>query len=204
MSAATSEGLAWTRDIPIVNNRHVWIHWGWAVLLFVGLFSVAFGAGAALLVPDSDLSAGTVVRIYLVLVIVVVGFIIGMGLFGALSMLNKVTSNFTLDAVGARSEVELYSGKVVSLAWRFGEKRGEATGTAAGVGMLLPESGYYEWKDIRGADYDSRRCVVTLRRGWHRQLHLYTTPENYEEVAAFVHGHVDRPATGAPRETATR
>jgi hypothetical protein len=48
--------------------------------------------------------------------------VIGTGLFRALSTLNKVAANFTLNASGARSNVDLYAGQVISLAWLFGPK----------------------------------------------------------------------------------
>lgn len=204
MPDATSEELAWTRNIPIVSNRYVWIHWGWASLLFVGIFTVLFAIGAAVFAPGTSYTLDTLIRIYVVLAILIAGAVIGTGLFGALSVTNKLTSTFTLNVEGARSEVASYSGEVRGLATLFGEKGGDATATAWSVGALLPESGAYEWKDIRSADYDERRHVVTLHRGWHRRLRLYATPENYEEVAAFVRGHVHRPLTGVPPEMANR
>jgi hypothetical protein len=58
-TAAAGAKPAWARDIPIVNNRYVWIHWGWACLLFVGIFTVVFAASSAVFAPGAGYTVDT-------------------------------------------------------------------------------------------------------------------------------------------------
>jgi hypothetical protein len=196
-----SAELSWTRSIPIVNNRYMLIHWGWACLLFGGIFTVVFAAGAAAFAPGTSYSLDTLVRIYVVLLLVISGAILGLGLFGALSVGNKLTAHFTLNAQGAKSDYGDYSQQISSLARLFGEKGSNASSTAGTAEMMLLQSGYYEWKDIRGATFDAQRSVITLHRGWHRKLLLFATAENYQQVSALVQSHVTPRPAAAPRPT---
>jgi hypothetical protein len=198
-----TEDLRWTQTMPLVNNRYVLMHWGWACLFCVSIFTVVFVAGAAVFAPGTSYSLDTLVRVYVVLSFVISAAVLGLGLFGALSVANKLTAEFTLNAQGAKSDYGDYSRQIYSLARFFGEKGANATSTAGTAEMMLLQSSYYDWKDVRSADYDAKRYVITLHRGWHRKLLLFATSENYQQVSAFVQRHATPRPAAALRPTAT-
>lgn len=134
------------------------------------------------------------VRLYVAIALIAGLSVVGLGLFAALAVANGVTTRFTLSPHGAAATTsEGASDSVEHAAWFLGGGSRQVRDITAAASLLLPSSGEAKWKDVRRAQFDERRHVITLRRRWHHPLRVYVPPERFSDAASFVRDHV--PAT---------
>ena len=184
--------LAWSYDIPVLNNRYVWVRWGWAALLSGTAFAVLLGTPLVVMFAAGNGGVTFAVKVYAVIALVAGLGAVGLGLFAALTVANSVTTRFALNpqsAVATTSEDP--SAAVESAASLLASA--QLRNVSAAAALLLPASGEAKWKDVRRAEFDERRNVITLRRRWHHPLRIYAPPETYGDAASFVREHA--PAT---------
>ena len=78
-----ANGLAWSHRIPIVNNRYVWIRWGWAAVAFAVGFALVLGTPLVVAFGSTSGGMGFAVRLYVAIAIIAGLVVIGCGLFAA-------------------------------------------------------------------------------------------------------------------------
>ena len=185
------EGLAWRHRIPILNNRYVWVRWGWAAFAFGGGFAAVLGTLLVVMFAGANGGVAFAVKVYAVIALIAGLGVVGLGLFAALAVANGVTTRFTLSSQGAAATTsESASDSVESAVSFLGGSSQRVRDITAAASLLLPSSGEAKWKDVRRAEFDERRHVITLRRRWHHPLRLYLPPERFSEAAAFARDQV--------------
>ncbi|MBI2913547.1 MAG: hypothetical protein HYY03_06470 [Chloroflexi bacterium] len=190
-SPAPADGLAWSYRIPILNNRYVWVRWGWAALAFGLGFAIALGTPLVVFFAGANGGVGFALKVYAAIALTAGLGVVGLGLFAALAVANGVTTRFTLSSQGAAATTsESASESVENAALFWGGSSPQVRNLVAAASLLLPSSGEAKWEDVRRAQFDERRHVITLRRRWHHPLRLYVPPERFSEAAAFARDHV--------------
>jgi hypothetical protein len=188
---APDDGLAWSYRIPILNNRYVWIRWGWAALAFGAGSAAVLGTLLVVMFAGGNGGVTFAVKVYAAIALIAGLGVVALGLFAALAVANGLTTRFTLSAQGAAATTsESAPGDVENAALLLGGSFKGARDISAAASLLLPPSGETKWKDVRRAEFDERRHVITLRRRWHHPLRLYVPPERFSEAAAFARDHV--------------
>ena len=196
---APADGLGWSYRIPIVNNRFVWIRWGWAAVAFGAGFALVLGT--PLVVAFSSTSGGVAfaVKLYAAIALLAAAVVIACALYAALGVSNAVTTRFALRPHGAVATTsEGASNNVEQAVLAIGGSFAQTRNLSAAASLLLPSSWEAAWKDVRRAEFDESRHVITLRRRWHHPVRLYVPPERFDDAAAFVRAHVPAPTRGRP------
>lgn len=200
MARPPADGIAWSRAVPIINNRYLWIRWGWAALYFGAGFAVLLGTPLVVLYAEGNGGAGFAIKLFLVLGLVAAAVVIGAALFAAVSVGNRLMMAFVLSPVSAAART---SGKelegVESAALLFAPGSRDARNSAQAAALLLPPEGEAKWKDVRRVQFDAPRCVITLRRRWRHPLRLYVVPGRWTEAEAFVREHASPAAVAGKR-----
>jgi len=188
---ASADGLTWSYSIPILNNRYVWIRWGWAALAFGVGFAAVLGTLLVVMFASGNGGVMFAVKVYAAIALIAGLGVVGCGIFAALAVANGVTTRFTLSSQGAVATTsESVEDSVESAALLLGGSFKRARDISTAASLLLPSSGEAKWKDVRRAEFDERRHVITLRRRWHHPLRLYVPPERFSEAAAFARDQV--------------
>ncbi len=186
-SPEVAEGLAWSYRIPILNNRYVWVRWGWAALAFGAGFAIVLGTPLVVLFADGNGGVGFAVKVYAAIGLISALAVVGLGLFAAVAVANGVSARFSLSPQGAVATTsESASESVENAASFWGGSSPQVHNLVAAASLLLPSSGEAKWKDVRRAEFDERRHVITLRRRWPYSLRIYVPPERFSEAATFV------------------
>lgn len=188
---APVDGLTWSYSIPILNNRYVWVRWGWTALAFGAGFAALLGTLLVVMFASGNGGVMFAMKVYVVIALIAALAVLALGLFAALAVGNGVTSRFTLSSQGAvATTTENVSDSVESAALLLGGSFKRARDISTTASLLLPSSGEAKWKDVRRAEFDERRHVITLRRRWHHPLRIHVPPERFSEAAAFVRDQV--------------
>src|SRR3990172_8947855 len=95
-SMGLAEGLTWSHRIPILNNRYVWVRWGWAALAFGLGFSIVLGTPLVVVFAGANGGVAFALKVYVAIVLIAGLAVVGLGLFAAVVVANGVTSRFSL------------------------------------------------------------------------------------------------------------
>lgn len=191
--------LSWQCDVPLVT--HPVLLRSLAIMCGVSTFIMVALVGGLIALTEGIRSAVPMIGM---------GMMIGAGMF-VLSLLimlvvfrNRMTMQFEVGEDGA-------SARVVDRRSRIANRLAMVAGTlagrpgVAGAGMLAMnnEEVGTAWRGVASARYDPARFTITLRNDWRPVMHLFCTPETYQEAAARVAdglSRVRRPASrGAAR-----
>ena len=192
-----TDGLAWSYRIPMLNNRYVWVRWAWAALGFGVGVAIVLGTPLVMMFASGNGGVAFAVKLYAVIALITGLVVVGSGVFAALAVANGVTTRFTLNSERALATTsDDVEDSVESAALFLGGSFDQASDISAAAALLLPSSGEVKWKDVRRAEFDDARHVITLRRPWHHPLRLYVPQEHFSDAASFVRDHVPAPAVG--------
>jgi hypothetical protein len=185
------DGLAWSYRIPILNNRYVWRRWGWAALAFAVGFATVLGTPLVAMYAGANGGVMFGVKVYAAIALIAGLTVVGLGLFSALAVANGVNTRFTLSPDGAAAATSASASDSVESAALFLSGSSQTLrNISAAASLLLPSSGEAKWKDVRRAELDERRRVITLQRRWPNSLRIYVPPERFSDAASFVRDHV--------------
>lgn len=185
-----SGGLAWNYRVPIINNRYAWVRWGWAALAFGGGFAAVLGTLIVVMFAANNGGVGFAIKVYLAIGLISGAVVIGAGFLSALGAGNDLAMAFALGPEGAMARVSEEEMESIENAGSFFAGRtADAHQNAQIAALLLPPDGDAKWKDVRRAQFDDARRVITLRRRWHNPLRLYVPAERWDCIAAYVRSH---------------
>jgi len=194
-------GIAWNYRIPVINNRYVWVRWCWAAFATGMGFGIVLGTLIVVMFGGSDQYGGAVafaVRIYLALGLIPAAVVIVCGLLAALVVSNDVSTRFELSPRGVVAQMSRQdSAGIQDAAWFLTRNARNASQAVQIASLLLPSGGNTQWKDVRRAEFDEVRRVITLRRRWHSPFRIYLPEQRFAEVAAYVREHLPSPALKA-------
>lgn len=174
--------LAWEVEVPLLTNRFMLAHVGSALAALMGLLAVVFGAafgwangwegvGQALLLT---LGAGLFMAL-------VSAFTLGVFLG------NRSSLAFHLDDSGIRMEsLSRRAGLAHRAALLAGILARNPGVTAAGVAGMVTETTFVDWDEVQGLRPHPGSDVVTIRRRFFPDLHVYCPPGALPEVLAFL------------------
>jgi hypothetical protein len=177
--------LTWVARLPFARDP-VFIRQ--MTLVFV-LPLVVLGLLLVIILWPLDMeSVGLVLRIVLVTGGVLLALYIFV-IFGVLRGRQEI--RYTLDGKGVREETAgplKYMNVVKSLLVLSGKP------TYAGIGLMAqgPKSERVTWKKVQEAVPDPQARTITLRKRRADVMVIHCTEENYEQVLAWVQGHVGR------------
>lgn len=174
--------LSWQCDVPLVT--HPVLLRSLAIMCGVSTFIMIALVGGLIAITDGVKSAVPMIGM---------GMMIGAGMF-VLSLLimlvvfrNRMTMQFQVDEHGATARVVDRRARIANrLAMVAGAASGRAGVTGAGMLAMSNEEVTTAWSGVASASYDPRRLTITLRNDWRPVVHLFCTPETYEEAAARV------------------
>ena len=174
--------LSWEVEVPLLTNPFILSHVGGAILALMALLLVVFGAalgwangwegvGLALLLT---LAAGLFVALISVLTL---GLFLG----------NRYRLEFRLDDAGiqmvSRSRRAGLAHRLALLSGVLARNPGVA---AAGVAGVVTETVFVAWDEVQGLRPHPGRGVVTVRRRFFPDLHVFCAPGAYPAVLAFL------------------
>lgn len=177
-SAAPRE-LVWEADVGLLTNPVMWEQWGTllggtALLTFLLLSFVMAVQGEWDAIPTvlwvTLLGVGTLVVLLLFVVLVI--------------FRNRFRVRFSLSEKGALFDARAKAGS--RLAALLGALGSAPTVAGAGALGMSREREFVSWRGIISARYYPHGHSISLRNRWRTVLFLACTPDNYEQVAAFV------------------
>lgn len=190
-------GLAWNYRVPIITNRYAWVRWGWASLAFGGGFAAVLGTLIVVMFAGTSGGVGFAIKVYLAIGLISAAVVVGAGFLAAVGTGNDLAMAFALSPEGAVARIsDREIEGIENAAWLFAGSARDAQQNAQIAALLLPPDGDAKWKDVRRAQFDEARRVISLRRKWHNPLRLYVPADRWDEVAAYVRAH----ATSAAAE----
>jgi hypothetical protein len=197
---APDGGIAWTYRIPLLNNPYIWRQWAWTALAVGGGFAAVIGTFIVAVYGDSDANGIAFgAKVYAALGLIPGLMVIGYGLFAALGVSFGVTTRFALSPDGVVGRISKDAeGSIESSAWLFAGNTQDAQRNAQLASLLLPSGCDAKWKDVRRAEFDEHRNVITLRRRWHFPVRIYVPAARFAEAVAFVREHLPATARGVP------
>ena len=121
------------------------------------------------------------------------GLMMGGGLF-VLSIVimlvvfgNRMSMAFVIDDRGVNARIVDRRARIANrLAAVVGGLAGRPGAAGAGLIAMSNEETGTVWSGVASASYDSRRRTITLRNDWRPVIHVFCTPETYEEAAGRI------------------
>ena len=178
--------LTWERDVPLLTHPAIlgsiaklWIVTGLLMLALVsGIVGIQDGIRAVVPIAAMMLllAAGLFMLSLLVMLVV----------FG-----NRMRMGFVIDDRGIVARVIDNRAKTANrLAAAVGALAGKPGVAGAGLIAMHDEERSAVWTSIAAVKYDPRRHTITLRNSWRTVLHVFCTPQNYEDAAARIAANV--------------
>ncbi len=195
--------LVWEADAGLLTNPVMWEQWGTllggtALLMFLLLSFLMAVQGEWDAIPKvlgiTLLGVGILALLLLFVVLVI--------------FRNRFRVRFSLNEKGVWFEtVDTCARAGGRLAALLGALGGHPIMAGAGLAGMSREREFASWRGIISAHYYPRGHSIGLRNRWRTVLFLACTPENYEQVAAFVRRRVAAAAatrTAPPRNPLPR
>lgn len=190
--------LSWQCDVPLVT--HPVLLRSLVTMCGVSTFILVALIGGLMALTEGIRSAIPMIGM---------GMLIGAGMF-ILSLLimlvvfrNRMTMQFEVGEHGAIARVIDRRARIANrLAMVAGAAAGRPGVTGAGMIAMSNEEVGTAWSGIASASYDPKRFTITLRNDWRPVVHLFCTPDTYEEAAARVADGLSRVRRTANQHTA--
>lgn len=174
--------LVWERDVPLLTNpailRSVLLMWLVSAGVMIAL------VGGIIAARDGFKAIVPIVEMCLMIVggLTLLSFVIMVVMFG-----NRLRMAFAIDERGVVARVVDRRAKATNrLASLMGVLGGRPGVAGAGMIAMSDEERSAVWSSIVEARYDARHFTITLRNGWRPVLHLFCSPENFQDAADRV------------------
>lgn len=174
--------LAWQCDVPLVT--HPVMLRSLAIMCGVSAFIMIALVGGTIALTEGIRSA---------LPMAGMGLMMGGGLF-VLSLLimlvvfgNRMSMAFVIDDRGVNARVVDRRARIANrLAAVAGGLAGRPGVAGAGLIAMSNEETGTVWSGVARASYDPRHHTITLHNDWRPVIHVFCTPETYNEAAGRI------------------
>jgi hypothetical protein len=189
-------GLVWEANIGLLTNPTI-LKQLVTVLGITGLILAGFLS--FLLAVDGEWHR--IPEVLLISLLVVGALGLGMVLIMLVFFANRVRTRFTVNSEGIILEtIDRRARAANRLAALLGALAGRPSTAGVGLMAMSRERESYNWRGIVRASYHPLWRGITLHDAWRTVALLACTPDNYEQVAAYVRQMV---ATAEARRAAT-